>query len=247
MTTVYLAASRIGKTRWDECLNPLPAPALLCSYVYYRDNAPWLLGERGHVREWVLDSGAFTAKQAGIDISVQEYIDFCLSLRESKRPPTAVFALDVIGDWKASMRNTEALWKAGVEAIPCWHVGSPWEVLVELSKGFPRIAVGGSVGLHVNQRQLVFDQVFAKVWPARIHAFGVHTESLLMRYPFDSVDASGWTGGQQYGRRKSLPGIKTTWLRTGHKLRAEVEYWLDVERKLEEKWKAQMAQVRGTR
>lgn len=247
MTVVYLAAARIGKTRWDECLAKQPAPALLCSYIYYRDVKPWLQGERGHVREWVLDSGAFTAKQAGIEIRVEDYIEFCLSLRQTQRPPTAVFALDVIGDWEASLRNTEAMWKAGVEAIPCWHAGEPEEVLVEMCRQYPRIAVGGTVGMHVKHRRSLFDAVFAKVWPTRIHGFGVHTEELLSRYPFDSVDSSSWNAGQQYGRWKSLGDLDTPWLRTGHKFRGEVEYWLGVEVRLQARWKAQMAQVRGTR
>lgn len=245
VTVMYLAASRIGKRRWDECLGKLPAPALLCSYIYFRDNRPWLLGERGHVREWVLDSGAFTAKQAGTEIRVEDYIEFCLSLRRTPRPPAVVFALDVIGDWEASLRNTEAMWKAGVQAVPCWHAGEPEEALVEMCRQYPRIAVGGTVGLSTKTRLRLFDAVFAKVWPKRIHGFGVHSEDLLMRYPFDSADSSSWTAGQQYGRWKSMPGLTTEWLRTGHRFRPEVEYWLNVEKRLEARWKCQMAQVRG--
>lgn len=246
MTTVYLALG--GQLQaMQRAMNVEPTPAVLCSYVYYKTFKPLLQGEVGLVREWVLDSGAFTAKQAGKEIDLQEYIDFCKKLRSSNRPPTAMFALDVIGDWRASLVNTEAMWKAGVEAIPCWHAGEPWEVLVEMCRQYPRIAVGGTVGLHTSERRRIFESVFAKVWPARIHGFGVHTEELLASFPFDSCDSSSWNAGQQFGRWKSLPGVTTPWLRTGHKFRQEVEYWMNVERMLEVRWKAQLQQVRGLR
>lgn len=246
MTTVYLALG--GQLQaMQRAMNVEPAPAVLCSYVYYKTFKPLLQGEVGLVREWVLDSGAFSAQQLGIDIPLQEYIDFCKGLAASPRPPAAIFALDVIGDWRASLANTEAMWKAGVQAIPCWHAGEPWEVLVEMCKQYPRIAVGGTVGLHTSERIRIFNGVFSKVWPARIHGFGVNTRDVLTKFPFDSCDASSWElGALRYGNWRSV-NLQSPWLRTGHNLRPEVDHYLDMERQLANRWKAQLQQVRGTR
>lgn len=245
MTTVYLAIGASNPTANAKAFACEPMPAVLSSYIYFDENKKVLMGDLGKTREWILDSGAFTAKQQGFEIDVNVYTEFCLKLRDCKRPPVAVFSLDVIGDWRATLANTEAMWKAGVEAIPCWHAGEPLELLVELSASYPRIAVGGTVGLPVLTRQRIFDAVFSKIWPKRIHGFGLHTESLLVRYPFDSVDASSWYSGRQYGRWKSMPGVQTSWLRDGHNFRPEVEWHLDMERRLVAKWGPMLRPLRG--
>lgn len=243
MTTVYLALGG-ALASMVRAMSRRPAPAVLCSYVFYKTFKPLLMGEVGVIREWVLDSGAFSAQAAGIQIDVQQYIDFCIELKSSPNPPAAVFALDVIGDWRASERNTEAMWKAGVEAIPCWHAGEPEEALKAMCKQYPRIAVGGTVGLSTELRTRIFDAVFSKVWPKRIHGFGVNAVDVLNRYPFDTCDESSWEiGALRYGNWRSSE-LRTPWLRTGHNLRAEVDHYLDLEAKLELKWAKQVAQVR---
>ena len=222
-----------------------PAPAVLCSYVFYRVFKPLLTGEVGKIREWYLDSGAFSAMQANTTISVEQYIEFCLSLRESKLPPSAIFALDVIGDWRASMRNTEIMWKAGVEAIPCYHAGEPSRVLEEMVANYPRIALGGAAGvLYGEARYRYLAAAFAKAWPKRIHGFGINDPKLLSQFPFDSGDATSWElGVLRFGIWKSSK-LKTPWLRRGHNLRPEVDYYLDLERQLEAKWSGVLKEVR---
>lgn len=243
MTTVYLAlGGALGSM--VRAMSVEPAPAVLCSYVFYKTFRPLLMGEQGLIREWVLDSGAFSAQQANITISLEEYIAFCKEVQASKNPPSAVFALDVIGDWEASLRNTEAMWKAGVKAIPCWHAGEPAQVLVEMARQYPRIAIGGTVGLSTELRQRIFDAAFAKVWPARIHGFGVNAMEVLTRYPFDSCDASSWEiGALRYGNWRSVD-LRTPWLRKGHNLRTEVDHYLNLERQLAIKWASQIKKVR---
>jgi hypothetical protein len=72
-------------------------------------------------REWVLDSGAFSAKNIGAEIDLREYIEEIKLQQDSGDPPSEVFALDVIGDWRASMKNCKQMWKSGIEAIPTAH------------------------------------------------------------------------------------------------------------------------------
>lgn len=137
------------------------APALLVSYVYLK---PFLDRQSQYVyRDWALDSGAFSAHMTGTKIELAAYIDVCQRLKASDPTLTDVFALDVIGDWKASLKNVEEMWRAGVEAIPCYHIGEPESVLKGLAKDYPKIAIGG-VAREKPQKKLAFaKECFARV------------------------------------------------------------------------------------
>lgn len=239
MTTIYLAVGS-SLTHMARALSMEPAPSVLCSYVYYPRHRALLMREVGIIRDWILDSGAYSAKHSGREIGLGEYIDFCHKVMESKSPPSAIFALDVIGDWRASMSNTEAMWKAGVQAIPCYHAGEPTDVLVGMARDYPRIAIGGVAGIvYGKDREKYLRSIFGKVWPKRVHGFGISTIELCSAFPFDSVDASSWEiGALRYGQWRSKGRLKTPWLRTGHNLRSEVEHYLDMESQLRARWGA---------
>jgi len=245
MTTLYLALGGTLKHVSTGFQEPPPA-ALLCSYVYYETFAP-LLQTGEHVRQWCLDSGAFTAYMLGKEIKLQEYIDFCKALTASQRPPVEVFALDVIGDWAATLRNTEEMWKQGVEAIPCYHAGEPEHVLKTIAATYPKIAVGGAAGrLFGDARRRYLEQCFARVWPKKIHAFGIATEEILQSLPFHSADASSWEiGPLRFGMWQAYD-LPVSGTRKNFYLRPEVNHYLDIEARLKTKWAAQMQQLEAT-
>lgn len=215
-------------------------PALLVSYVYLQ---PFL--KNRHVyryRDWVLDSGAFSAHNSGEEIRLPEYIDCCKELLATDPTLTEVFALDVIGDWRASKKNCEKMWKAGVPAIPCFHFGEPWKELVAMARDYPKIALGGVVGQKVEPRDKWIGQCFARVWPKKIHGFGFSGEKTLMRFPFHSVDATNWELGPcKYGTWKAFGHQRVSVRGSKQNLRAEVEWYLDLERRARERWKKEMA------
>jgi hypothetical protein len=242
VTTIYLALGGATKHVESGFTKP-PAVAALCSYVYYEPFAPLLQHSPG-VRQWILDSGAFSAFNSGKAITLTAYIDFCKRLNDTERPPCEVYALDVIGDWRASLRNVDAMWKAGVPAVPCYHAGEPEAVLVGMAKDYPKIAVGGAAGRLYGERRIKYLQAcFARVWPKKIHGFGITTSSVLHTLPFHSVDATSWQlGATRYGQWKAYK-MPVTGVRTGHYLRPEVDVFLQMEAQLKSKWAAQMAQL----
>lgn len=173
-------------------------PATLISYIYFRR----LLEskhKRGY-RSWVLDSGAYTALNTGKSIDLNAYIDACLSLQQGPEQPKHIFALDVIGDPEASLRNAETMWQQGVEAIPTFHHGSNFTYLEHLVRNYAKIAIGGlvaraeGVGLKLTYtaRRKFLDQCFARAWPKWIHGFGCTDSRLLLNLPFASVDSVTW-------------------------------------------------------
>jgi hypothetical protein len=213
-----------------------PAPALLVSYVYL--NGFESMRKHLHFRDWVMDSGAFTAENSGKPIVLQDYIDCCKQKLASDPLLTEVYSLDVIGDWKGTLANTEEMWKQGVEAIPTFHYGAPEDALMHLAETYPKIALGGMVGQNPKSLEAWVRQCFARVWPKKIHGFGVMATNVLMAVPFHSCDSTSWEQGPAaWGNWKSLGGANPG-LRGGSvNLRSEVEWYLDFERKMKHRWK----------
>lgn len=249
MLSVRLA--HIIGAQGDNCLigkkgvEQLPkerSPALLISYHYLKG---WLQ-EKSKVqyRDWVMDSGAFSAHSLGVTINLQDYINTCKMLKDQDPTLTEIFALDVIGDWKASLKNCEEMWKQGVEAIPCFHVGEPEHVLKSIAANYPKIALGGAVGYRGKDKWA--EQCFARVWPKKIHGFGFGSEKSIMLLPWHSVDATNWELGPcKFGRWQSMGGQYVNWRGGGQNLRAEVEWYLKLEERARAKWAGAMKQLEG--
>ncbi len=216
------------------------APALLVSFFYLK---PFLANKHRYVyRDWVMDSGAFSAHNSGAAIDLKEYIEKCLELMATDPTLTEGFALDVIGDWRASLKNCEAMWEAGVPAIPCWHKGEPWDALVGIAKDYPKIAIGGMVGMRVNAKNELAGQCFARVWPKKIHGFGFGSERSALTLPFQSVDATNWEIGPcKFGSWKSIGQASVRGSKQN--LRGEVEWYLDLEKRARVKWAKQMQEL----
>ena len=216
-------------------------PAILISFFY------WDLFEKTITeylyRDLALDSGAFSAHMIGATVSIDDYIDLCKRLRDMPEIRLAeVFSLDVIGDWRQSLRNAEKMWKAGIEAIPTFHGGEPWHVLIGMAKDYPKIALGGVARAKMKVKQKFAEQCFARVWPKAIHGFGYGHEDAVLGFPFHSTDASNWELGPCcFGRWKTFGEMS---VRGGSQnLRAEVEFYLALERKARYRWRHEMEEV----
>lgn len=212
------------------------APALLISFAYIKK---WIESQSLFAyRDWVMDSGAFSAHNAGVHIELQDYIDVCKRLKESDPTLTEIFALDVISDWKGSLKNCEEMWRQGIEAIPCFHVGEPEHVLKSIARDYPKIALGGAVGYRQKDRWA--QECFSRVWPKKIHGFGFGSARSVMALPWHSVDATNWeTGPCKFGRWCSMGGA-LNWRGSKQDLRAEIEWYLGLEERARLKWAGAM-------
>ena len=214
------------------------APALLVSFVYLKGFLKQR--ERYVYRDWVLDSGAFSAHASGNAIDLQEYIETAKRLLAEDSTLSEVYALDVIGDWKATQKNTEAMWAAGVPAIPTFHGGQPWHALEGFAGDYPKIALGGVARRPAVQKLTWAQQCFARVWPTKIHGFGFGSGSHILALPWHSVDATNWELGPcAFGRWNAFGNLS---VRGGcQDLRAEVEWYLKLERQARDKWRSTWA------
>jgi hypothetical protein len=216
------------------------APGLLVSYVYL---TPFLKNRHLYAyRDWVLDSGAFSAHNSGTEITLQSYIDVCKQLMDSDPTLSEIFALDVIGDWRASLENCEEMWRQGVPAIPCYHRGEPEHVLKTIAQTYPKIALGGVAMLRGDAKMEWAKNCFAHIWPCKVHGFGFGSESQVMGVPWHSVDATNWEIGPcKFGRWNSYGQLSVRGSKQN--LRSEVEWYLKLERKARGRWRREMAKL----
>lgn len=240
--TVRLAVGSMHERAHTRGLSSDRLPALLVSYAYLQ---PFLKNRhRYHFRDWVMDSGAFSAANSGKTISLSEYIKVCHDLMKNDPSLVEIFALDVIGNPKASATNTAAMWKEGIPAIPCFHYGEPESVLLEMAAAYPKIAIGGVAYKRGRSKTNWAEQVFARVWPKRIHGFAFASEQHIMALPFHSVDASSWEiGACGFGNWKQFGHL--TVRGSGQDLRGEVAAYLEIEARARIRWAAQMRELRA--
>lgn len=223
------------------------APSLLVSYVYVQ---PFLDNQVSYYyRDWVLDSGAFSAQQSGTRIELSCYIDFAAKLLAEDPTLVEVFALDVIPEdqkpitvaraAEQSLKNCEEAWRQGVKMIPTFHIGEEEQHLMHIAAKYPKIALGGVALLKGGLKFRWCEQCFARVWPKKVHGFGMSTRELVYGLPFHSVDATNWElapcafGNWEKFGTMSVRG-------SNQDLRSQVKHYLNMEAKARVRWKAEM-------
>lgn len=212
-------------------------PALLVSYVYLEG---FLANqERYQYRDWMMDSGAFTAYNAGTAIDLNKYIEACLSLKEKDKTLTEIICLDVIGSGPDSLKNAFIMKEAGVDCMPVFHIGDDWQILKEYCDNFEKVGLSCRFGEPMKKSYWFYDQCFARQWPHKFHSFGWVGEEMLMKYPFISSDSSTWElrpcafGSWKFFGRIPVRGSKQN-------LTSQVRWFLELEDRLRQRWKKEI-------
>jgi len=152
-----------------------------------------------------LDSGAYSAWTQGIEINIQDYIDF---IKQHQDIIDIYANLDVISiDGKRgskltaelTLKNQKIMEEAGLRPLPVFHIGEPFEYLEYYIKRYDYIGLGGMVGVPRNTLILWLDECFDKyicdekgMPKVKIHGFGLTSFSLMLRYPWYSCDSTAW-------------------------------------------------------
>lgn len=244
MTALFFAwngNSWANKTlvEWDWEAKPLH---VLVSYAYLRGYRKASV-DYGRPLSTMLDSGAFTAWKSGKTVDIDALIEECKSGGWDE-----CVALDVIGDSEGSVRNSHYMRNAGVNVIPVFHYGEPWEVLEEYCEHFGHVGLSCRFGEPVKKSIAWVEQCFARKWPHLFHSFGWVDMRILERVPFDTADAATWQmGPTAFGNWKSFGGRRLG-VRCNNesnlRLSSEIEFYLDWQQRLEDRWAKQLKPLR---
>jgi hypothetical protein len=143
-----------------------------------------------------LDSGAFSAWSQGVEIDIQEYIAF---IKKNKNFINVYANLDAIGDPEKTLQNQKIMEKAGLTPIPCYHYGEDIKYFQMYIKKYSYVALGGMVPISSRDLAPWLTNLFCNyicdesgMPKVKIHGFGMTSLSLMLRFPWYSVDSTSW-------------------------------------------------------
>lgn len=142
-----------------------------------------------------LDSGAYSAETQGVKIDIQEYIKF---IKENENVIEIYANLDVIGDAKGTFRNHKIMEEAGLNPLPVFHAGEDEKYLKYYLDHYEYLCLGGMVGSSTGALTHWLDRTFPMTCDEhgmpkiKVHGFGLTSLTLMMRYPWYSVDSTSW-------------------------------------------------------
>lgn len=182
-----------------------------------------------------MDSGAFSASTKGINIDIDEYIDFCNTHSENLHLYCQFDVIpvgDITGDESAkrTIENYNYMrpkMKEPNKLLYVFHCGEPFEYLEQMlnrtEDKLEYIAFGGLVRKRKKDRIAFMEKAFEVVKNSKnpnvkIHAFGMTSFDLLEQFPFTSADSTSWIHYARFGQvETSLGGIILSDRRTEEK------------------------------
>lgn len=176
---------------------------ILLSYHYYKDIDLDALFSKYFTEPYpdvFIDSGGFSAMTQGVEIDIDAYIAY---VKQYKHLITTYANLDAVGDAVTTLRNQKTMEGAGVQPIPVFHVGEPWEYLEDYIEQYSYIALGGMVP-HMRFPKRIIPwmlQCFKRAeGKAVFHGFGATSWEVVKALPWYSVDSSSWGQGFRFGQ-----------------------------------------------
>lgn len=158
----------------------------------------------------LLDSGAWSAWTRGVELSLLDYIEF---VKQNRRYLWNYINMDVIPGTasrrrdrsdvekaaKASYGNQQKMKAAGLSPWPVFHQGEDFVWLDRyLRDGEKYVAVSTAKNQSDKEQELWLVKTMARLTNpdgnsiVKIHGLGNSAIGLLRRFPFASVDSSGW-------------------------------------------------------
>lgn len=159
----------------------------------------------------LIDSGAWTifqkvqkGKMAPDAIGIPQY---CEWLKQNKKLYNYYVNMDVIHNGEASFQNWKKMLAEGLDPLPVYHASTDVKYLHKyLEHGAKYICVGAIAFLGMKYRFANFDNLWANHltdkngFPiVKVHGFGLTALSIMLRYPWYSLDSSSWAFIARHG------------------------------------------------
>lgn len=177
------------------------SPSILESF-YYADE--WTEKTIPLLKNFLLDSGAFTFFSLGKDVEWNKYLDRYIAFI-NRNKVTKYFELDIdslVGYPKVKEFRAELERQTGVLPIPVWHKSRGKNEFLQMCEQYPYVAIGGIVSGEIRPQEYPYFTYFineAHKRKAKIHGLGFTNLQGLTKYHFDSVDSTSWTTGNRFG------------------------------------------------
>lgn len=200
-------------------INDLKYPNILNSFAYYKA----LDDLKYKPVELTLDSGAFTAWNAGKSVDVEAYKNWALDV-SAKTANVRCVNLDVIpgevgrsstkaeriAGMQQSLENADYLRDAGLTVMEVFHQDEPFEFLDLLLDRLPSkdavlcisprndVSLKAKLNWHRQVLKHLIDRMGKDNLP-RMHGLAVTAKTLVLEFPYFSVDSSSYASPLRFG------------------------------------------------
>jgi len=146
----------------------------------------------------VVDSGAFSAYNLGIDVGLYDYCHF---LKRIDRYVKFYFNLDVIYDSEKTYSNQIKMESEGLSPVPVFHCYKneeedyKFEYLENYCKKYDFVGLGGIASSSINFRWLEKCFKILKKYKTRAHGLGVGSPITMKKFNWFSCDSTDWLNG----------------------------------------------------
>lgn len=155
-------------------------------------------------KNFLLDSGGFSARKSGVKIDVRKYAQYLNHYKVK-----FAFNLDT-NDVEETLRNQKFLEIATKSyIIPIYHMSDylnpKTRDMLNDFLAYPFIGVARArTGENVHEGIMTFlNYVFSRTGTkTAVHGLAITTDKYLVQYPFFSVDSTTWLNGTKYGTSK---------------------------------------------
>jgi len=172
---------------------------VLISYAYFGDlpdeTLQAMFERPGFL--WLLDSGGFTALNAGWTIKLDDYMAF---LHKWGSYLHGYMALDVVGNPEATAENLRVMLSEGLKPVPIHVWGDDEQRLDELFEFSEYVALAGlrrPHRLHSPKSYVALKHSWSR--GRRVHWLGYTNHDMLCRFRPYSCDSSNAVSGYRYG------------------------------------------------
>lgn len=192
--------------------------------------------------EWgpglMLDSGAFSVLTQGVEVNIDELIEFI-----KKYKPDQAIQLDVIGDEEKTWENYLYMARELPNILPVIHYMASHKHISRVLESADYILLGGLVPLNRKQKLQWLDYLYSKykLQNKKIHLLGVTSREILERYPAYSCDSSSWLRPRAFGTstRNEDPKIVSFLAKINgglDELSKEINHFLELEKYITKLW-----------
>jgi len=134
------------------------------------------------------------------DSVIANYVDF---VKDKQKNWDWYVTFDYTHDPTICWEMQDYLQERDIEPVPVYHSGQTLDWFERYCKaGYKLIGIGGTVQRRgYTQTRMVLDRIFdiAEKYKVKTHGFGVTSLSLMLMYPWYSVDSASWVKIAAYG------------------------------------------------
>lgn len=211
---VYLAGENKKKKKIEEIANGslniiykgerigVEHLSILDTFFYHRNDDLWYINK---VKNFLLDSGAFTFMMKGSEQDLDSYVDSYIEyIKRNNVRHYIELDVDIIKGLKWVEKTRAKIEReTGMQSIPVWHIQRGKDYYLGLVKDYKRVCFGGlmSDGVATAQLEKYFPWFIEKAHEndCKIHGLGYMKTQNFSKYKFDSVDSTTWLVGSRAG------------------------------------------------